>query len=68
MSKNTYQPTRTVGDIIDELSRFDRNQLIDFSGLDFYRFKQRSPTTVQCEFNQMVYRDEEGHVVVENLE
>ncbi len=58
----------TVGQLIEHLSAFDVNMKVDFSGLDFYRFKQRAPDLVQCEFNQPVFRDPEGNVVVHNLE
>lgn len=58
----------TVGLLIAHLSSFDENMKVDFSGLDFYRFKQRSPDTIQCEFNQAVHRSAEGVVVVHNLE
>lgn len=61
-------PLHTVGSLIAELSVYEKDMLVDFSGLDFYRFKLRSPNLVQCEFNQQVYRTAEGAVVVENLE
>jgi hypothetical protein len=41
---------------------------LDFSGLEFYRLKQRGPELLQVEFNELVYRDGTGRVVVENLE
>ena len=59
----------TVGILKDLLNGYSDDMELDFSGLDFYRLKQRSPTLVQVEFNQQVYRDKEtGRVVVENLE
>lgn len=62
------EPMITVGDMIDYLKLYDRNMNLDFSTLDFYRLKQRSPDIIQVEFNQTVYRDEQGRVVVENHE
>jgi len=61
-------PCITVGELIEQLSGFDKNLEVDFSTLDFYRLKQRSPNRLQVEFNQMVYRDDEGNVVVDNHE
>ncbi len=61
-------PLPTVGMLIELLSTFEKNMQVDFSGLDFYRFKQRAPDLVQCEFNQPVFRDSEGLVVVHNPE
>ncbi len=59
---------RTVGDMKRELAVFDDDYEIDFSGLDFYRLKQRGDKLVQVEFNQPVYRTPEGKVVVGNVE
>lgn len=58
----------TVGELMDRLSSYPRDTKISFSGLDFYRLKRRGENLIQVEFNQVVYRDSEGHVVVENLE
>jgi len=41
---------------------------ISFSGLTFYRVKGRGEGLAQVEFNELVYRDESGRVVVQNLE
>lgn len=59
-------PTITVGDLKDHLAIYPDHYTIDFGGLQFYRLKQRADTHVQMEFNQTVYLDDEGHVVVEN--
>jgi hypothetical protein len=61
-------PLQTVGSLITQLEGHDKDMLVDFSGLDFYRLKQRAPDLVQVEFNQPVYRNHRGDVVVENLE
>jgi hypothetical protein len=62
-----YKPSITVGEFKEMLSDYPDNMLLDFSMLDFKRLKQRSPTLVQVEFNQQVYRDSTNPVVVENL-
>ncbi|WP_321346428.1 hypothetical protein [Halopseudomonas oceani] len=59
----------TVGMLKDYLNGYADDMELDFSGLAFYRLKQRSPTLVQVEFNELVYRDKQtGRVVVENHE
>jgi len=62
------KPWMTVEELIERLQKFPGHLLVDFSTLDFERLKQRSPTVLQVEFSQMVYRDEENNVVVDNLE
>jgi hypothetical protein len=62
-----YKPSITVGEFKKWLSDYPDHMLLDFSMLDFNRLKQRSPTLVQVEFNQQVYRDSSNNVVVENL-
>lgn len=68
MTYSKEHPTITVGELIDHLKIFPRNFNIDFCGLEFYRLKQRGKKSVQMEFNQPVYLDKQGRVVVENLE
>lgn len=58
---------QTVGDLIRQLSIYDKDCEVEFSGLDFYRFKMRGEQLF-IEFNQQVYRTREGKVVVENFE
>ena len=58
-------PRITVGRLRQELDGLPDDWTLDFSGLDFYRIKQRGPTHVQIEFNQSVYLSPEGLVVVE---
>ena len=55
----------TVGDLKRMLETHDDDAVLSFSGLDFYRLKQRGPKLVQVEFNQSVY-EHEGKVHVEN--
>lgn len=57
----------TVGDLINALKNQDPNAELYFGGLDYYRVKYRGPNTVQIEFNQPVYLDENDHVVIENI-
>ena len=63
---NTY-PTITIGDLKAALEIYPDNYSLDFSGLTFYRLKKRGEKLVQVEFNQQVYLNDEGLVVVENL-
>lgn len=59
----------TVGMLKQALEGIPDHHELDFSGLEFYRVKQRGPELHQVEFNEQVYRDKEtGLVVVENLE
>lgn len=60
-------PSITVGELKDHLSAYPDHYTIDFSGLNFYRLKQRDETHVQMEFNQQVYRNSEGLMMVDNL-
>ena len=66
MSKAPY-PNITVGRLKDAIAGYPDDYTIDFSGLEFYRVKQRGDTHLQIEFNQQVYLDEKGDVVVQNL-
>ncbi len=61
-------PNITVGQLKLHLEGYDDDMELYFGGLDFYRLKQRGTNLVQVEFNQPVYRNEAGHVVVDNLE
>lgn len=65
MKKQEY-PTITVGQLRQELAEYPDHFDISFSGLRFYRVKPRSPNLVQIEFDQMVYLNDSGDVVVEN--
>lgn len=58
----------SVGEFMEELKVFDKNARLSFSGLDFYRLKMRGDDLIQVEFNQQVYKDSNGKVIVENLE
>jgi hypothetical protein len=56
----------TVEDLIKHLNGYPLHFKIYFGGLDFYRLKQRGENFIQMEFNQPVYLDAQGNVVVEN--
>jgi hypothetical protein len=55
----------TVGDLIKQLSPCDADLPVYFGGLDFYRVKDRGGL-IQIEFNQTVYKDDTGRVIVQN--
>ncbi|EAO8773990.1 hypothetical protein CDJ04_13925 [Salmonella enterica] len=57
----------TVGILLDLLQSYPRDAVLYFGGLDFYRLKWRDENLLQVEFNQLVYRNSDGLVVIENL-
>lgn len=61
-------PTITVGQLRQELAGLADECEVSFSGLTFYRVKMRGDNLAQVEFAQPVFLDEQGHVVVQNLE
>lgn len=56
----------TVGRLKKELSGYPDDWEVDPSGLDFYKVVPYGHGLVQIEFNQAVYRNKEGNVVVNN--
>jgi hypothetical protein len=58
----------TVGDMKRQLEVFNDDDELSFCGLDFYRLKRRGEGLVQVEFDQQVYKDSDGRVVIENWE
>lgn len=58
----------TIGELKKHLEGYPDHYELYFGGLDFYRLKQRGPERVQMEFNQQVYTDNDGKVVIENLD
>lgn len=66
MSRSHDYPTITIGDLKEQLAIYPDHYDIDFCGLEFYRLKQRGDTSVQMEFNQVVYRTPEGTLVAED--
>jgi hypothetical protein len=61
-------PTITVGELKQHLAIYKDHYEISFGGLEFNRVKQRGDTLIQIEFIQQVYLNQEGKVVVENLD
>ncbi|PTU02645.1 hypothetical protein DBR45_11215 [Pseudomonas sp. HMWF031] len=58
-------PTIDVKTLIDQLQGLPDDTRVGFSGLNFYRVKWRGQTMINIEFNEHVYRDSKGHLVVE---
>jgi hypothetical protein len=63
-SDETYSGV-TVGQLIEHLSIFSKDDHIIMGGLKFYRTKSRGPGILQIEFEQQVYRNGDGKIVVE---
>jgi hypothetical protein len=55
----------TVKELIELLKEENQDFEIHFGGLEFNRLKDRG-TELQFQFNQLVYQDEKGDVVVQN--
>ena len=62
-----HPPTITVGQLRKALEPWEDTDLISFSGLTYSRVKGRGDALAQVEFNELVYLDESGNVVVQNL-
>tara|TARA_B100000700_G_scaffold81744_1_gene91966 strand:+ start:16081 stop:16269 length:189 start_codon:yes stop_codon:yes gene_type:complete len=59
----------TIGELKRMLEVHSDDDVLSFSGLDFYRLKRRGEDLVQVEFNQHVYKDRQsGKVIVEDLD
>lgn len=61
-------PTIELGQLLDQLAGLPRSTRVSFGGLRFYRVKHRGDDLVQIEFNEQVFLDEQGRVVVQTLE
>lgn len=61
-------PTITVGELRKALAIWHDTDRISFSGLTFHRVKGRGGRLAQIEFNELVYLDDSGRVVVQSLE
>lgn len=57
----------TVKELIEMLQKEEPTREVYFGGLEFYRLKDRG-AVVQFEFNQTVYKGDDGRVIVENHE
>ena len=71
MSQTNSENTITVQELIEELEKHPKDAEVifgDVNSLHFSRVKERGHDQVQIEFNEQVYRDSEGLLVVQDLE
>lgn len=54
----------TVGELKKQLNLYSNDTEISFSGLDFYRLRKRGDNLVQVEFNQLIYKDNAGKIII----
>lgn len=59
-------PTITVEQLRDSIKNLPNDAEISFSGLTFYRVKQRGKNSYQIEFNEGPYLSEDGALKVQN--
>jgi hypothetical protein len=52
-----YDRGITVGDLREQLKVFPDDAELSFSGVRFYRLKDRGNSVVQLEFQEQVYRE-----------
>lgn len=55
----------TVRELMDDLRNYPADMEVYFGGLDLYRLVEKGDKVV-FEFNQSVYKDKDGKVIVEN--
>ena len=67
MTKTHNYPSIKMGDFKKQIAAFPDHYDLDFSGLTFYRLNRQSETSIQVEFEEVVYRTLEGTLVVQNL-
>lgn len=65
---NESKKSITVGELRQALALYSDDTELFFGGLVFYRVKSRGEKLAQIEFNQPVYLDPNGLVVVENID
>lgn len=65
-TKRRDWPTISVGQLRQEFEGVPDDWQVSFSGLEFYRTKVRGDKLIQIEFNEPVYLDDTGRVVVQN--
>ncbi|MEX0899438.1 MAG: hypothetical protein WD081_01965 [Gammaproteobacteria bacterium] len=58
----------TVGELKQHLKAFNDDEILDFSGLEFYRLKSRGPKQVQVEFSQIIFRRDDGKFVIDGID
>jgi hypothetical protein len=61
-------PTVSLGFLRAHLNAYPDDFEVSFGGLEFSRVKQRGDNLIHVEFLQPVYLDDEGRVVVDNLD
>jgi hypothetical protein len=57
----------TVGMLISQLKAFSPDDRLSFSSLQFLRLKSRGPSLVQVEFNEVVFRDDQGKLIAHDV-
>lgn len=55
----------TVRELRELLKLYNQNAELFMGGLTFHRLKDRGANIVQLEFNETVYKDETGTIIVE---
>lgn len=61
------EPTIDLDSFLKELEIYKgKGYQLTFSGLTYYRPKERAPKLLQIEFSESVYLDKEGCVVVDS--
>jgi len=58
----------TVADLRRQLDAFPGDAELFFGGLRFYRLKNRAEKLVQMEFDEQVYRRDDGTLVIEDVD
>jgi len=59
-------PTISVGRLRQALALYHDDDLLSFGGLEYARIKSRGEHLAQVEFNELVFLDAAGRVVVQN--
>ncbi len=59
-------PTITKKQLLEALESYPDDFRISFGGLQFYRAKLYGNDLIHIEFNQTVYLDDDGRVIVQN--
>lgn len=66
MTADPRYPTTTIEELRLQLEGKPGQATVDFGGLTFIDFTQRSPTHFQARFEQLVRLEDNGEVVVDN--
>ncbi|TCL72352.1 hypothetical protein EDC14_100662 [Hydrogenispora ethanolica] len=57
----------TIGELKKQLSFYDDDDELFMGGLTFYRLKRRGEKVVQLEFNEQIYRNSTGELIIEEF-